>query len=123
MKAWSPWRRRLCFAMPFLMRALLCVLRYSPYGGGHPDSFFHCIMQVMFSSICSSMEYSCNDIVMSTQTSTETNHYWQITSLNQYTHIDFDLTSNLYILIKYEIIQLLTEPVIYESAYKKAKFV
>jgi len=51
MKAWSPWRRRLCFAMPFLMRALLCVLRYSPYGGGHPDSFIHCIMQDVLSLV------------------------------------------------------------------------
>lgn len=46
MTAWSPWKRRLCFALPFMMRALLCILRYSHYGGGDPDSFIHVIMQV-----------------------------------------------------------------------------
>ncbi|XP_054266798.1 progestin and adipoQ receptor family member 4 [Macrosteles quadrilineatus] len=49
MNAWSPWKRRLCFATPFLMRSVLCILRYSRFGGGHPDSFIHCVMQDVLS--------------------------------------------------------------------------
>ncbi|KAJ4433698.1 hypothetical protein ANN_16009 [Periplaneta americana] len=43
--AWSPWERRLCFLLPFVMRLLLCGLRYSPLGGGDPASLVHVILQ------------------------------------------------------------------------------
>jgi len=46
--AWSPWERRLCFLLPFVMRVLLCGLRYSPLGGGDPASFVHVVLQVRF---------------------------------------------------------------------------
>jgi hypothetical protein len=46
--AWSPWERRLCFLLPFVMRVLLCGLRYSPLGGGDPSSLVHVVLQVGF---------------------------------------------------------------------------
>lgn len=46
--AWSPWERRLCFLLPFVMRVLLCGLRYSPLGGGDPASLVHVVLQVRF---------------------------------------------------------------------------
>jgi hypothetical protein len=39
MTAWSPWERRLCFLLPFMMRLLLWCLRVSSYGGGDPAAF------------------------------------------------------------------------------------
>ncbi|KAG8228976.1 hypothetical protein J437_LFUL009534 [Ladona fulva] len=39
--AWSPWERRLCFALPFCMRAFLCCLRSSGIGGGDPAAMTH----------------------------------------------------------------------------------
>ncbi|KAL1123221.1 hypothetical protein AAG570_002308 [Ranatra chinensis] len=47
MVASSPWKRRLCFTLPFLMRNLLCILRYSSYGGGSPQAMGSVILQVI----------------------------------------------------------------------------
>ncbi|CAO1421552.1 unnamed protein product [Diamesa hyperborea] len=41
----SPWQRRLCFALPFLMRVLLTILRFSKYGGGSPSAMTHIFLQ------------------------------------------------------------------------------
>ncbi|KAJ9584372.1 hypothetical protein L9F63_021283, partial [Diploptera punctata] len=49
--AWSPWERRLCFLLPFVMRLLLCGLRYSPFGGGDPASLVHVILQDAVSAL------------------------------------------------------------------------
>ncbi|XP_069700169.1 progestin and adipoQ receptor family member 4 isoform X2 [Periplaneta americana] len=49
--AWSPWERRLCFLLPFVMRLLLCGLRYSPLGGGDPASLVHVILQDAVSAL------------------------------------------------------------------------
>lgn len=34
----SPWQRRLCFALPFLMRVVLMILRLMRIGGGNPNA-------------------------------------------------------------------------------------
>ncbi|KAJ8968924.1 hypothetical protein NQ314_002016 [Rhamnusium bicolor] len=44
--AWSPWERRLCFLLPFIMRILLWCLRITSMGGGDPAAFLHVILQV-----------------------------------------------------------------------------
>lgn len=49
--AWSPWERRLCFLLPFVMRVLLCGLRYSPLGGGDPASLVHVVLQDAVSAL------------------------------------------------------------------------
>ncbi|XP_070509285.1 progestin and adipoQ receptor family member 4 [Chironomus tepperi] len=41
----SPWQRRLCFALPFLMRAILTILRLSKYAGGNPTAMTHVFLQ------------------------------------------------------------------------------
>ncbi|KAI5750330.1 hypothetical protein M8J76_014733 [Diaphorina citri] len=41
----TPWSRRICFALPFMMRNLLCLLRLTKYGGGAPDSLIPTILQ------------------------------------------------------------------------------
>lgn len=46
MTAWSPWERRLCFLLPFTMRALLTGLRATSIGGGDPASITHVVLQV-----------------------------------------------------------------------------
>lgn len=46
--AGSPWQRRLCFALPFLMRVLLTILRISRFGGGNPKAMVHVFLQVSF---------------------------------------------------------------------------
>lgn len=46
MTAGSPWQRRLCFALPFLMRVLLTILRISRFGGGNPTAMVHVFLQV-----------------------------------------------------------------------------
>lgn len=46
--AGSPWQRRLCFALPFLMRVLLTILRISRFGGGNPTAMIHVFLQVRF---------------------------------------------------------------------------
>lgn len=46
MTAGSPWQRRLCFALPFLMRVLLTILRISRFGGGNPTAMIHVFLQV-----------------------------------------------------------------------------
>lgn len=51
MRAWSPWDRRLCFLLPFIMRLLLWWLRISSYGGGDPAAFQHVILQDVVSII------------------------------------------------------------------------
>ncbi|XP_018576248.1 progestin and adipoQ receptor family member 4 [Anoplophora glabripennis] len=43
--AWSPWERRLCFLLPFIMRILLWCLRVTSFGGGDPAAFTHVILQ------------------------------------------------------------------------------
>ncbi|XP_044262112.1 progestin and adipoQ receptor family member 4 [Tribolium madens] len=45
MIAWSPWERRLCFLLPFIMRLHLWCLRVTSYGGGDPAAFQHVILQ------------------------------------------------------------------------------
>ncbi|GLG96864.1 Adiponectin receptor protein [Gryllus bimaculatus] len=49
--AWSPWERRLCFSMPFIMRIFLCGLRYTSLGGGDPNMFHHIILQDAVSAV------------------------------------------------------------------------
>ncbi|XP_049776787.1 progestin and adipoQ receptor family member 4 [Schistocerca nitens] len=49
--AWSPWERRLCFLLPFVMRQFLCLLRMSPIGGGDPATLIHVILQDLVSAI------------------------------------------------------------------------
>ncbi|XP_034250894.1 progestin and adipoQ receptor family member 4 [Thrips palmi] len=44
MTAWSPWDRRLSFALPWLSRLFLCVLR-AFLGGGSPHNMLHLILQ------------------------------------------------------------------------------
>ncbi|KAK9505260.1 hypothetical protein O3M35_009351 [Rhynocoris fuscipes] len=51
MSASSPWNRRLCFALPFLMRNLLCVLRLTKYGGGDPSCITYVILQDLLSVV------------------------------------------------------------------------
>nr|CAH7742376.1 unnamed protein product [Callosobruchus chinensis] len=43
--AWSPWERRLCFLLPFVMRILVWFLRLSKLGGGDPAALVHVILQ------------------------------------------------------------------------------
>ncbi|CAH0552553.1 unnamed protein product [Brassicogethes aeneus] len=43
--AWSPWERRLCFLLPFIMRIWLWILRVSSWGGGDPNAFSHVLLQ------------------------------------------------------------------------------
>lgn len=33
----GPWERRISFAAMFIMRLCILFVRYSPYGGGHPE--------------------------------------------------------------------------------------
>lgn len=33
----GPWERRISFAAMFIMRLFVLLVRYSPYGGGHPE--------------------------------------------------------------------------------------
>uniref|UniRef100_A0A8D8PMX6 Progestin and adipoQ receptor family member 4 n=1 Tax=Cacopsylla melanoneura TaxID=428564 RepID=A0A8D8PMX6_9HEMI len=47
--ATTPWSRRICFALPFMMRNLLCLLRLTKYGGGAPDSLIPTILQDVIS--------------------------------------------------------------------------
>ncbi|XP_046397852.1 progestin and adipoQ receptor family member 4 [Ischnura elegans] len=49
--AWSPWERRLCFALPFCMRAFLCCLRSSGLGGGDPSAMVHVVLQDAVSAV------------------------------------------------------------------------
>nr|CAD7399055.1 unnamed protein product [Timema cristinae] len=51
MTAWSPWERRLCFLLPFMMRVLLFILRNSSYGGGDPTGMMHVVLQDGVSAI------------------------------------------------------------------------
>ncbi|XP_063244128.1 progestin and adipoQ receptor family member 4 [Bacillus rossius redtenbacheri] len=51
MTAWSPWERRLCFLLPFVMRGALCVLRLSVHGGGDPGSLVHVVLQDVVSAL------------------------------------------------------------------------
>lgn len=44
--AGSPWQRRLCFALPFLVRVMLQLLRISGFGGGNPNAMLHVFLQV-----------------------------------------------------------------------------
>jgi hypothetical protein len=46
--AGSPWQRRLCFALPFLMRVVLTILRLSKVAGGNPGAMTHVFLQVNF---------------------------------------------------------------------------
>lgn len=46
LSAGSPWQRRLCFALPFLMRVILQVLRMTRFGGGNPNAMIHVFLQV-----------------------------------------------------------------------------
>lgn len=46
----SPWQRRLCFALPFLMRVLLTILRISRFAGGNPKAMLHVFLQVSLHS-------------------------------------------------------------------------
>ncbi|EAT35093.1 AAEL012718-PA [Aedes aegypti] len=46
MTASSPWQRRLCFLLPFMMRIMLTLLRISKLGGGNPSSLTHVFLQV-----------------------------------------------------------------------------
>lgn len=43
----SPWQRRLCFALPFLVRAILTILRVSKSAGGNPTAMTHVFLQVI----------------------------------------------------------------------------
>lgn len=43
--ATSPWQRRLCFALPFLMRVLLTILRLSKLAGGNAGAMTHVFLQ------------------------------------------------------------------------------
>nr|CAI5853654.1 unnamed protein product [Callosobruchus analis] len=43
--AWSPWDRRLCFLLPFVMRIFVWLLRLSKLGGGDPAALVHVILQ------------------------------------------------------------------------------
>ncbi|XP_065341052.1 progestin and adipoQ receptor family member 4 [Cloeon dipterum] len=49
--AWSPWERRLCFALPFLMRVFFCGLRSLGLAGGNPDALLHVILQDAVSAV------------------------------------------------------------------------
>lgn len=49
--AGSPWQRRLCFALPFLMRVLLTILRISRFGGGNPTAMIHVFLQVRYETL------------------------------------------------------------------------
>lgn len=51
MTAWSPWERRLCFLLPFVMRMSIWVMRASSYGGGDPAAFQHVILQDLVSIV------------------------------------------------------------------------
>ncbi|CAH1406715.1 unnamed protein product [Nezara viridula] len=51
MAASSPWKRRMCFALPFLMRNCLVLLRLTKYGGGNPDGLLYVILQDLISLI------------------------------------------------------------------------
>ena len=44
--AWSPWERRLCFALPFVMRLGLTFLRVTGFGGGDPSALASVFLQV-----------------------------------------------------------------------------
>jgi hypothetical protein len=46
LSAGSPWQRRLCFALPFLMRVVLTILRITGSGGGNPTAMIHVFLQV-----------------------------------------------------------------------------
>ncbi|GIY30466.1 hypothetical protein CEXT_589862 [Caerostris extrusa] len=37
----GPWERRMSFAAMFIMRLFILCLRYTPYGGGHPEALYH----------------------------------------------------------------------------------
>lgn len=43
--AWSPWERRLCFALPFVMRLGLTFLRVTGLGGGDPSALASVFLQ------------------------------------------------------------------------------
>ncbi|KAK9688039.1 hemolysin-III related [Popillia japonica] len=49
MTAWSPWERRLCFTLPFIMRMVLLYVRYTSVGGGDPAAFVHVVLQDLVS--------------------------------------------------------------------------
>ncbi|CAA9995473.1 unnamed protein product [Nesidiocoris tenuis] len=51
LSASSPWNRRLCFALPFCMRNLLCVLRLTRFGGGNPANFSNVVLQDLLAVI------------------------------------------------------------------------
>ncbi|KAK3924552.1 Progestin and adipoQ receptor family member 4 [Frankliniella fusca] len=44
MTAWSPWDRRLSFALPWVSRLVLCLVR-AVLGGGSPHNMLHLILQ------------------------------------------------------------------------------
>ncbi|XP_055952577.1 progestin and adipoQ receptor family member 4-like isoform X3 [Argiope bruennichi] len=46
--ATGPWQRRISFAAMFIMRLLILCLRYTPYGGGHPElRTVNCLNQIV----------------------------------------------------------------------------
>ncbi|XP_023234127.1 progestin and adipoQ receptor family member 4-like [Centruroides sculpturatus] len=49
--ACGPWQRRQSFAILFLIRMVVLILRMTPYGGGHPEAIYHVIMQDLLSLI------------------------------------------------------------------------
>lgn len=51
MTASSPWQRRLCFLLPFMMRIMLTLLRISKLGGGNPSSLTHVFLQDAVSAV------------------------------------------------------------------------
>ncbi|XP_062539697.1 progestin and adipoQ receptor family member 4 [Armigeres subalbatus] len=51
MTASSPWQRRLCFGLPFMMRIMLTLLRISKLGGGNPSSLTHVFLQDAVSAV------------------------------------------------------------------------
>uniref|UniRef100_A0A1Q3G1G8 Putative progestin and adipoq receptor family member 4 n=2 Tax=Culex tarsalis TaxID=7177 RepID=A0A1Q3G1G8_CULTA len=51
MTASSPWQRRLCFVLPFMMRIVLTMLRIWKIGGGNPASLTHVFLQDAVSAV------------------------------------------------------------------------
>lgn len=49
--AWSPWERRLCFALPFIMRLCLTLARVTGLGGGDPSALPSVFLQDFVSLI------------------------------------------------------------------------
>ncbi|XP_055699938.1 progestin and adipoQ receptor family member 4 [Phlebotomus papatasi] len=51
MTALSPWQRRLCFLLPFMMRVLLTMLRTLKLAGGNPAALTHVFLQDAVSAL------------------------------------------------------------------------